>query len=242
MINVNETLNTSINDRLTNRLKSINLVELMDIYDVKEVYLGGNSLNVDKPNDYDLYLKESDSLRLYNSSNMILIETKLLEAGYEILTKSKNAITLSKNNICYQICKYSKASLKELIDSFDFSYCQVGARIYNYAGELSIKEIYYTDHYIEYLLTKNTKFINSEYPLSSLIRCFKINDKGYFLGKSYIPAVINILTNIINRGFDNYADFKDQLDAVDLGLLEEDYKDAKEDFLKLFEMLNKNKD
>ena len=40
MINVNETLNTSINDRLTNRLKSINLVELMDIYDVKEVYLG----------------------------------------------------------------------------------------------------------------------------------------------------------------------------------------------------------
>ena len=68
------------------------------------------------------------------------------------------------------------------------------------------------------------------------------NDKGYFLGKSYIPAVINILTNIIKRGFNDYDDFKDQLDAVDLGLLEEDYKEAKEDFRELFEILNKEND
>ena len=163
MNNVNEIINSSIKHRLENRLKSIGLIELMNVYEVKEIYLGGNSLNVDKPNDYDLYLKEEDSLRLYNISN--IIENKLLSAGYKILTKSKNAITLFKNDICYQICKYSKKSLKELIDSFDFSYCQVGARIYNYSGELSIKEIYYTDHYVEYLLTKNTKFINSEYPL-----------------------------------------------------------------------------
>ena len=57
---------------------------------------------------------------------------------------------------------------------------------------------------------------------------------------TYYTAVINILANIIQRGFKDYDDFKDQLDAVDLGLLEEDYKDAKEDFLKLFEMLNKS--
>ena len=54
---------------------------------------------------------------------------------------------------------------------------------------------------------------------------------------------MNILGDIVERGFHDYQDFKDQLDAVDLGLLTEDFKQVDNaDLMKLFELLTGKKE
>ena len=76
------------------------------------------------------------------------------------------------------------------------------------------------------MVTEKSYFTSSDYPLSSLIRLQKYVERGKFAGKSWIWDAIKILTAIIRRGFEDYEDFKDQLDAVDLGLLPEDFQGA----------------
>lgn len=63
--------------------------------------------------------------------------------------------------------------------------------------------------------------LNDSYPMSSLIRAFKYKERGNFGDGSYIACVFAILNQFLRRGFDSYDDFKDQLAAVDLAMLNE---------------------
>ena len=47
----------------------------------------------------------------------------------------------------------------------------------------------------------------------------KYANRGMFSGRSYIIDILKIMTGILERGYKNYDDFKDQLDAIDLALL-----------------------
>jgi hypothetical protein len=69
------------------------------------------------------------------------------------------------------------------------------------------------------------------------MRLTKYAKRDHFPGRAYIPSIINILMDIIRRGFTSYDDFKDQLDAVDLGLVEKDLRGC--DLRGLFDLLNK---
>ena len=80
--------------------------------------------------------------------------------------------------------------------------------------------------------------MGSQYPLASLIRLNKYVKQGAFGGKAYIPSALNILMVVIERGFKSYDDYKDQLDAVDLGLVERDV--AGVNFMRLFNLLVKD--
>ena len=66
--------------------------------------------------------------------------------------------------------------------------------------------------------------------------------KCFLMFQYYLMETLKVLRDIVSRGFTDYEDFKDQLDAVDLGLLPEDIKQLDNDVLMdLFELLRKDK-
>ena len=226
-------IKSAISERLLSRLKHISFNKFMEEMDLTSVYVCGNSCNVAKPNDYDVYLTPEES------KDFLSRDFGKLEGDIKLSTRTKNSMTfvyLGKHVI--QICNYSKPTLQQLIESFDFSYCQVGAKVkVNDENWLSIREVALTDNYIEYLASGYTEYIGSEYPMSSLIRVVKTNEKGLFNGRSYIRSVLKILTDIMDRGVSDYADFKDQLDAVDLGMAPEDLQGIGDVIKRLFVLL-----
>ena len=183
------------------------------IYDaVGSFYVAGNSLNEEVPNDFDLYpvwKNQFDDVR-----------SKIGEDNVVCVTK--NAVTAKIDGHTVQFCNYFKNSLDELLESFDFAHVQVGARFTKALDSSPISNVDFTPNWLVAKSTGQTFYTHSEYPISSLIRINKYIKRGNYIGKSYIRDVIRILTDILNRGIEDYEDFKDQLDAIDLGLFGDD--------------------
>jgi hypothetical protein len=138
------------------------------------------------------------------------------------------------------MCNFFHPSLKALVDSFDFAHIQIGAMVDIKCK--CVEEIYYTEAYEKAHIIESTAYVHSEYPLSSLIRLVKYAKRDAFAGSSYIYSIITILKDIVERGFNDYEDFKEQLDAVDLGLLPEAFNELDRGvLLDLFEVLRKDK-
>lgn len=187
-----------------------------------DFYVAGSCLNAEHPNDIDVYPAESTSL-----SSILTDEIK---KAYPVLSVTKNAITFNIKGKIVQICSYHKPSLEALVDSFDFAHCQVGVKFegkyydeeYGESGGYpppEVTEVYASEDWKTAKMIQCTYFTGSEYPLSSLIRIVKYAKRDLFNGRSYIIDILNIMNNILERGYKDYADFKDQLDAVDLNLL-----------------------
>ena len=150
---------------------------------------------------------------------------------------TKNAVTI-KNDPPLQFCSYRKKSLKELIQSFDFSHIQAGA----YIRDGEVIGVWFTEEFLYSKAGGNSSFLGSDYPLSSLVRLPKYFKRDELSHSALIVATLKILHDIVDRGFKGYDDFKDQLDAVDLGMVPEEIDEISEeqDVLKnLFDLLNK---
>ncbi|MGI9570363.1 MAG: hypothetical protein ACR2PH_11640 [Desulfobulbia bacterium] len=162
--------------------------------------------------------------------------------GLKIICGTKNAVTtkITTNDKTYivQFCNYNHPSLESLVNSFDFSHVQIGAHII----DKCVGDIYYTDAYLSSKLAETSEYTGSEYPLASLMRSFKYHKRGDFAGKSYLFTTLSILNDIVERGINGYDDFRDQLDAVDLGLIPDDLNNLNEDLLlALYNNLSGNK-
>lgn len=164
-----------------------------------------------------------------------------------LVFSTKNASTFKVDDMLVQLCNYQKGSLKQLVDSFDFAHCQIGAMLCIEPGDtnsrLSFVTHYVSDNYLEACAAQSTWFIGSEYPLSSLVRASKYYKSGVMPRGAYVRDVMNILNAVRKRGFANFEDFNDQLDAVDLGLLPKDLEELEElgrsDLMPLYENLLK---
>ena len=161
------------------------------------------------------------------------IEGNLDSINATCVYESKNALSIKlADGTKLQFCDYHKDSLLGLISSFDFWHTQCGI-LYEHKEKFdggidnpSVKEIAYTDEWLKFKLTGETHFTSSEFPISSLIRLGKYIKREMFHGRSYIPDVLKIVNNIVNRGFKDYSDFKHQLRAVDLMNLEPEEGEA----------------
>jgi hypothetical protein len=153
-----------------------------------------------------------------------------LKPEWKVLSDTPNALTVDVDGTVVQFCSYSHPTLEALVESFDYAHIQVGARVLlkqqEHLNTWHVKELYTSEAYHAAWATQSTWFTGSEYPLSSLIRAEKYYRYGIFSKGTYIKSVIQTLTEVVRRGFKNYADFKDQLDAVDLGLLPENLKEV----------------
>lgn len=217
-----------VEEKIKNRARSF--LKHIHIEGLKECYIAGNCLNDGLINDIDIFP--------VNENDFDNISYKTLN----IITTTKNAITIDNRPYpAIQLCRYHHKSLTRLIESFDFAHVQIGIHcIFEDTKLKEIDKVIYTDNYIVSKMTNNTWFTGSEYPLSSLLRLTKYVNQGAYDGRGYIVDVINILTDIILRGWKDFPDFKDQLDAVDIGLLPDDIQElSKDDTLTtLFELLS----
>jgi len=158
-------------------------------------------------------------------------------AKYPIISRTKNATTYRCEPWPVQLCHYAHPTLRGLVDSFDYAHIQAGARC-NIACAL---EVYWTEAFVDSRALSLSWFTGSEYPLSSLIRAGKYYKRGEMPRGSYLRAVLDCAGAVAKRGFKDYADFKDQLDAVDLGLVPEELGDVERaGLIELFESLRRD--
>ena len=177
------------------------------------------------------------------------------EITAEKICTSRNATTYKTGQHPIQVCNYRYDSLRKLLESFDYAHIQVGAELTfmpqsldpadnfkTVKPELSVTRADFTDRFILAHTTDSTWYCGSEYPLSSMIRAGKYQKKGVLKRSGYIKAVLNALVDVLDRGFKDYEDFKDQLDAVDLGLVPEELEDIETaNLAKLYEHLTKDR-
>lgn len=191
--------------------------------------IAGNALNAPKrQTDIDIFPKTKDSFTLLT----------MMFKDYSIFS-TKNAVTYKLDDAIVQVCNYVFPTLKDLVDSFDYGHIQIGVEI----SDGYVTNVYYTGKYINSKIIGDSQYIKSQYPLSSVFRALKYKEYKEMSKSKMLISVLSALTDVIERGFFGYQDFKDQLDAVDLGLLVNDINYSKEDQDKLyhlFELLNKN--
>jgi hypothetical protein len=221
---MNEKFANIIRQRINQRVP----LEQLKSVGITAFYVGGNSLNRNPPNDIDIFpigglflLQTAEKLGrvVSNTKNAITVKVNVDKTLHHQTVDGTNDIEVNGKTVTVQLCNYQHQSLETLVDSFDFSHIQVGAKV-----TPNNIEVYCTDNYEESKLCQSTEYFGSEYPISSLIRTFKYAKRGDFAGDSHIFSVLKILADISCRGFDSYDDFKNQLDAVDLGLVPENHE------------------
>jgi len=220
---MNEKFDNIIRQRIYQRVP----ISQLSTAGIKNFYVAGNSLNKNAPNDIDIFPVKDFFTRnqasklgeiVSETRNAITVKVNVDNTLHHQTVDDQNEIKVVGKTITIQLCNYTHESIEKLVESFDFSHIRVGAEI-NING--SVDKVYYAQDYIDAKMCQSTEYIGSEYPLSSLIRAFKYAKRGDFAGNSHIFSVFKVLTDIVHRGFKDYDDFKDQLDAIDLGLVPE---------------------
>ena len=220
-----------IRERFINRFGPLaSTISILLSYDYDEFWVAGSSLLRPIPNDYDIYA--------YNGFDFAAIKERAKSFEHvHILWESKNALTLNINGTKVQFCNYKKRSLQELIESFDFAHVQIGiaVEICWMPGEPEDGGGYDGNHYgkiqtslawHDAMIEQESKYTHSEYPLSSLLRVHKYRQRDWLSANQSKTCILQTLTDVLQRGYKDYKDFKDQLLAVDLRLLEPEQSEA----------------
>lgn len=214
-----------IKDRMNARLKNIySAIAICLSYGYDGYFVAGNSCNAAAPHDFDIYPWGS-------SFDFDSMKPRVTSVGGYIICETRNALTVNISGKVVQFCNYKKSDLISLIESFDFAHIQVGVAVEIEWGDgyecSYIKYVEYTDEWQRAHMLETTWYTGSEYPLSSLLRVMKYFKYGCYASKyEYKKDVLKILNDIISRGYENYKDYKDQLAAVDLLLLEPEEREA----------------
>lgn len=220
-----------LNEVIESRAKHAPLWDIAFMLRNEDFILAGGCLVMGTPNDYDVFPTKS---KQFNRSD-IRSAVKSLNSDKrkcEVVYESRNALTVKCNGKLIQFCDYYHGSLSGLVESFDYSHIQVGVYIHCVESDTGgidtpeVEEIYFTRAYMMSIISGKTEFVGSNYPLGSLMRLRKYADRGLVTRSEYRKNVLAILAAILLRGFHDYEDFKDQLEAVDLLVLDHDESDA----------------
>ena len=227
-----KSIKNAIMKRMDHRLKVLySAIAVCLSYEHKGYFVAGNSCNAAIPHDFDIYPWHTD----FNFED---IEPRVESVGGYVIAETRNALTVNINGKVIQFCNYNKHDLVNLIESFDFAHIQVGVSVEiewrpgdgeDRGGYDSsyVKCVEFTDNWQKAHMLETTWYTGSEYPLSSLLRTTKYFQYGCYANKhEYKKDILNILNDIISRGYKDYGDYKDQLAAVDLLLLEPEEKEA----------------
>lgn len=223
-----------IRERMDNRLKNVySAIAICLSYKYQGYFVAGNGCNAAAPHDFDLYPCCN------NKFDFEGIKSRIKSVDGYVIIETRNALTVNIGGKTIQFCNYWKPDLSSLIESFDFAHVQIGVAVsiewrpgegHDDRGGYDcsyIKYVEYTDNWQRAHMLETTWYTGSDYPLSSLLRTVKYFQRGAYANKfEYKKDIINILNNIISRGYKDYQDYKDQLAAIDLLLLEPEEKDA----------------
>lgn len=220
-----------IRERFINRFNPLaSTISILLSYNYDEFWVAGSSLLRPTPNDYDIYSSIGFDF------NDIKNRAKSFD-NVHVLWESRNALTLIINGTKVQFCNYRKHTLQELIDSFDFAHVQIGITVSiewepgKPEDGSGFKHVVYgkiqtTQNWCNAMFEQESKYTYSEYPLSSLLRVHKYRQRDWLSAYQSKTCILKTLTDVLQRGYRDYDDFKDQLLAVDLRLLEPDQSEA----------------
>lgn len=207
-------VNGRIRDAIVRRAMHLKYAPVYDLLDGRPFILAGGALSGDPVHDYDIYPDSDDP---YSLDTVMQNITSCKDA--ELLASTRNALTVRiKGGQVVQLCSYLRASIGELVESFDFSHVQAGIRFPGSRGTPNADDVYYTDGFVVANVTRQTEYTGSEYPTSSLVRTLKYYKRGKITKGVAGRMLLLIMADVLKRGFADYADFKDQIDAIDLGL------------------------
>lgn len=228
-------IKNEIRERMEQRLKSVySAIAICLSYGHDGYYVAGNSCNASAPHDFDIYPRGQEF-------DFFDIKSRIESVGGHVVIETRNALTVNISGKVIQFCNYNKPDLVKLIESFDFAHIQIGVAVdieWRPGGENGpddrggyefsrVARVEYTEDWVQAHLLETTWYTGSEYPLSSLLRTTKYFQRGAYAKKhEYKKDILNILNDIISRGYKDYQDYKDQLAAVDLLLLEPAEKKA----------------
>lgn len=173
------------------------------LIDNKAILAGSAMIPKHDVNDIDVFFYSRKDYK--NAVDIITQTYKAFE--------TTNCVTLEANYVKVQLCKYNYPTMARLVESFDFAHVQIAYDIYT-------QDVTYTEQAKEAFISRTTTFTGSEYPLSSLIRISKYYERGRIQGRGLIGEVLLIFKAILERGFKDYEDFKDQLNAIDLNFFD----------------------
>lgn len=200
---------------IANRAFRLDFETVYRLVDNRPFYLAGGALCGDEVHDFDLYPVYGDQ---FDAARIAAKITETCGKDAVVVYASPNALTvrlLAKNQVV-QFCSYVKPTLEELVDSFDFSHIQVGIEFRGNGCAPFHEHVYYTDAFVLANVTRKTVYTGSEYPMSSLMRLFKYHKRGKLNKTEVAQSAMKILKDVVARGYENYEDYKNQLDAVDL--------------------------
>ena len=226
-INRMKSIKDVIKERMDIRLKRVySAIAICLSYKHHGYFVAGNSCNASAPHDFDLYPWRNSEFDFEG------IKSRIESVGGYVIIETRNALTVNISGKIIQFCNYWKPDLISLIESFDFAHIQIGVAVtiewesdgYDHSA---VEYVEYTDNWQRAHMLETTWYTGSEYPLSSLLRTVKYFKRGAYANKfEYKKDIINILNNIISRGYKDYQDYKDQLAAIDLLLLEPEENEA----------------
>lgn len=227
-----KSIKEEIKSRMDTRLKNVySAIAICLSYDYDGYFVAGNSCNAAAPHDFDIY-------PWGNKFDFDGIKSRIESVGGYVVIETRNALTVNISGKVVQFCNYKKPDLISLIESFDFAHIQIGIAVEiewepgnpedgGGYGCSTIEYVEYTDNWQRAHMLETTWYTGSDYPLSSLLRTTKYFQRGAYAKKhEYKKDILNILNDIISRGYKDYKDYKDQLAAIDLLLLEPEEKEA----------------
>lgn len=153
-------------------------------------------------NDYDFFCK--------NQTSFDSICDELLKNGFGVIFVSNKAITFTKEKIKIQIMHYSFfENCEEVYKHFDFSACMGGF-------DFDVDDFVLDDKFLLSLASRNTSInINTKYPIITMLRVPKYEEKGFTIHKSKKLA---LMLKVLDMKIDSWEQLEDQLGGFYGGL------------------------
>lgn len=175
------------------------------------VFVAGGAVCMDTPNDIDVFASAK------------LIVPQAGRVPWDKVIRTPTATTILLDDATVQMCNYPQPTLRDLVETFDFAHVQAGITLTRLKGNFVVEDAFATADCIEARDTGQTWYTGSAFPFSSLVRSLKYAERGWIRGRpSQVATTVAIMSDICTRGVTCYTDFKNQLDAVDLGMIDGD--------------------
>jgi hypothetical protein len=220
----NEYLNTSFEkNKLYNHLGK----ELVNLLKKYETFVAGGtitSLFANKEiNDVDVYFRDKESLVRF---------LREIWNDQWVTSFTKKALLFTHNNIDVQLIYFNYfESPDEIFDTFDFTACM---GCFDFKEEKFILHPDFLKHNSQRILKFNS---NTAFPIVSLLRVHKYENKGYKISK---PELIRIILTCMKLEIKTYDELKEHLGGmygINYDKLFEDVKDEEFDLQKAIDKI-----
>jgi hypothetical protein len=194
------------------------LGELFRLFKKHEVFVGGGTItslfNGKEFNDIDIYFRSDKHLAAF------IEDTFNGSGGWVICHTRKATLVRMKDKEVQMIHFRYFDTAQELFDTFDFTVC-MGA--YDFKTE----EFFFHEDFMKHNSQRILKFNGgTAYPMVSLIRVQKYNDKGYSISKS---ELLRISMACMALEISSYDDLKEHLGGMYGANFDNLFKDVKDE-------------